>query len=163
MATPRKCVIEFQAFRGIGGNFVIKELIIFDIDFNITHSFLFKPPYKFSNLDGKNLKTNKWLSKNYHYILWNEGFIPYCELDNIMNLFTDRYDMIYSKGSEKANWIRTFTKKTVIECSFKSCDLLNTNVCIFVRDPRHCENNCALRNALILQKVIRDDALESPT
>ena len=97
--TPDKsCIIEFQAFVGNRNEFIVKELVITDLNTNIMCYFLFKPPFSFKKLSGKAARTNKWLMKNYHHISWNEGFTEYKELDNIMYHYAQQYTIIYTKG-----------------------------------------------------------------
>lgn len=143
-----KSIIEFQAFRGCDNEFIVKELVILDLATGVQNYFLFKPPYKTSRLNRKAIKTNKWCSRNYHYISWDEGFINYEELDNIMYHYCAQYDIIFSRGVDKCNWISMYTTSRVID--FNICKEIkrgNISFCIGVKDSRHKVFNCALRNA----------------
>lgn len=151
------CVIEFQAFRGNNDEFVVKELVILDVQSGVTNYFLFKQPFPFFNLTTKNAKTNKWLSKYFHHISWYEGFTDYSELENIMIQYCSRYKNIFSSGLEKCEFLSMYAPKNVTIyniCRQKSnCEI--TGICIGVRYNKHKILNCALSNAYNLKTMLQ--------
>lgn len=152
----KKCVIEFQAFRNNENGFIIKELVVLDLSTSIVSYFLFKPPCSSRSLLFKQYRTNKWLTSFFHRISWNEGFVEYTELENIMYHYCDQFKMIYTSGNEKSRFIQQFTKNPVICCSIpKNNDLNNHGVCIGVKDVNHnFSQNCALVKAYSLASII---------
>lgn len=139
------CIVEFQAFKGNQNEFIIKELVIYDLYSDVSNYFLFKPPYTFSNLTPKSARTNKWLSNNYHYISWNEGFTNYKELENIIYLYCDKYKTIYTTGEEKRKFISMYTSSDVV--NFKTNKTHNASfsrLCVGVKNTNHKFSKCAL-------------------
>lgn len=148
-------IVEFQAFRGNDGKFIIKELVILNLSTGVQDYFLFKPPFHFSNLIDKAIKTNSWCTRNHHHISWDEGFTPYEEIDTIMYQYCSIYKTIFSTGLEKCNWIRLYTKSTVIELNIsKEVTAMDNNLCVSVRNPLHKSSNCALLRAYCLSLTL---------
>lgn len=142
----KKCIIEFQSFWGNLNEFIVKELVIMDLSTNVVNYFLFKAPHSIKKLCYKAKKTNNWLTKNYHYISWNEGFVNYKELDNIMYFYCQQYGVIYTTGLQKTNWIQQYTPYTVINYFIKKsyvCDF-GEGFCNSVSHNNHKVSNCSL-------------------
>lgn len=154
----KQCIIEIQAFRGNKGEFIIKELVIMDMDTNVVLYFLMKPPYSFKKLKYKYAKTNKWLMENYHHITWEEGFTDYKELDNIMYRYCQQFAVAYTSGLEKSKWIQQYMSGCVVHYPLNIKDLdVGEGFCLSVIDQKHKTTNCvlirsyALLNSLMLQ------------
>lgn len=143
----RECIIEFQAFRDNHDKFIIKELVVLDLTTNISYSFLFQPPYPFNTCNSKSSRTNNWLSNHYHHINWNDGYINYNECEGLVKKFCNKFDVIFTTGSEKAKWISKRTNTLVFELRFPK-EYLNNNhlfpVCQNVENARHKTSNCSL-------------------
>lgn len=149
----RSCVIEFQAFRGNTNEFIIKELVILDLQTGVTNYFLFKPPFSFAYLQRKPARTNNWLTNYFHHISWSEGFTEYTELDNIMYFYSDKYKIIYTTGSEKCKWINMFTASRVHDfCNYKLKSI--NDICIGVKDEKHKHSNCAMAKSYQLASAV---------
>lgn len=152
------CIIEFQAFQDSGVKFIVKELVILDLNNGMYSYFLLKPPFPFYQLKLKWAKSNKWLSRMYHYIRWNEGFTHYSELHSIMKYYCSKYRNIYTTGREKQQWIQKYTNNNVIDYYTlgvnnnvnNSTGSLYKDICIHVLDNRHKFSKCALSKAYIL-------------
>jgi hypothetical protein len=159
--TDKSCIIEFQAFRGNNKRYIIKELVILDLQTYVIYPFMFKPPVSFNKLNLKAKITNRWIAKNFHHIEWNEGFTSYKDLENIMFHFCQEFTKVYTKGLEKSNWIKLFTTGEVIEVKVdKSFDCGINNVCILSKNKQHRHLQCAVKNAYrlaaFLQSTIRN-------
>lgn len=143
------CVIEFQAFRGNKGEYIIKELVILDLLTCVVYPFLFEPPFSFSKLNAKSKKTNKWMIKNFHNIKWYEGFTSYTNLERVLYHFCNKFTKVYTRGQEKRNWIQMYTKNQVFDVKldksfeFDKCAC----ICISVKNDQHKKSQCALKNA----------------
>lgn len=152
---PKKCVIEFQAFRNNRSKFIIKELVFLDISTSVLNYFLFKAPFPFRVLNSKSSRTNVWLTKHLHYIRWDEGFTEYKELDNIMNHYCQQYDEIYTSGDEKSKWIGTYTRSKVVNVLLdKTFNAQFNGLCIGVKCDQHKMNGCALSRAYSVSSLI---------
>lgn len=154
----RQCIIEFQAFRDNKNKFIIKELVILDLNTNVPYSFVFKPPYNVKQCNLKSGRTNKWLSRNYHCINWLEGDVEYSELNSIMGRFCKNFHIIYTTGNEKAAWISKYTTKPVVQLHFSKVNNSNSYehvlpLCLNVSNPKHKVANCSLAKVynLVLQ------------
>ena len=144
-----KCVVEFQAFKNNSGRFIVKELVIYDITTHVVNYFVFKPPFRICKLNHKAFKTNNWVTSNYHYISWDEGFIEYKELSNILRHYCRQYQEIYTSGYEKSKFIGKYTKGPIFNVELPHAFLPNNydGLCIGIRCPQHKLNHCALSRA----------------
>lgn len=142
----KQCIIEFQAFRDNGDKFIIKELVVLDLTTNIPYSFIFKPPYSLNFCNSKSRKTNSWLSNHYHHINWYDGNIDYVECENVMKLFCNQFQTIYTTGTEKCKWISSFTNSLVVDLRFpKQCQFTDVlPICLNIKNPKHKASNCSL-------------------
>lgn len=151
----KQCIIEFQAFRGDANEFIIKELVILDLMTSVVYYFLFKPPFPFSSLHGKALRTNRWLMNYFHHISWTDGFTGYEELNNIMYYYCQQYDAIHTTGEEKAKWIQMYSTAPVKNCTYdKGFGYDISDICISVHNPQHRVSNCALSRAYRLRAFL---------
>lgn len=153
----KPCVIEFQAFRGNNDKFIIKELVILDLLTFVVHPFTFEAPFSFNKLNSKAKTTNKWLTKHFHHIKWYEGYITYTNLHSIMFQFCKQYTHIYTRGLEKRNWIQRYTHGNVIDIYMdKDFKYYPANCCVTVRNHKHAQTQCALRNAYRLAAYLEE-------
>lgn len=154
-ASYKKCVVEFQGFRDNQDKFIIKELAIFDTSTYVVNYFLFKPPFPFQKLNNKSARCNTWLTKNLHYIRWNEGFTQYKELNNIMRHYCQQYDEIYTSGDEKSRWIKKYCTSKVIDIPLNKDFGTDLNgLCIGVKCLKHKTGNCALSRAYRIGRLV---------
>ena len=152
---PTECIIEFQAFRGNDNSFIIKELAILDLQTYLIYPFMFKPPFLFKELNSKSKRTNKWLTKNFHHISWDDGFTDLRDLDSIMYHFGSKFTRIHTKGSEKRNWIQLYTTAEVNDVTIdKTIEYNVNNVCLLAKNKRHKYCQCALKNAYRLAEFL---------
>lgn len=144
----KQCIIEFQSFWGNLDEFIVKELVIHDLETNVVNYFLFKPPFPFKKLSAKAKRTNHWLTKRFHYISWNEGFIQYKELDHIFFFYCQQYGTIYTTGEKKAKFIAQYTTNTVINYVISRHFVCNIGegFCNSVQNDKHKKANCSLAN-----------------
>lgn len=154
--TPKRCVIEFQGFRNNNGQFIVKELVIYDTSTRVVNYFVFKPPYHIQKLNRKAHRTNKWLTSNFHHITWDEGFTEYKELTNIIRHYCKQYDEVYTSGNEKTKFIELFTT-----CKVKNINLdrgflpyCYNGLCIGIKNPHHKFTNCALSRAFRVGELV---------
>lgn len=144
-----ECIIEFQSFIGSSDEFIVKELVVMDINTNVLNYFLFKPPHSFQKLTPKAKRINKWLMNNFHHIAWSEGFTDYNELQNIITHYTQQYGIIYTTGFKKRKWIEQYTTNKVINYVISKHYQVNTGsgFCNSVNKDEHRISNCCLIKA----------------
>lgn len=146
VAKQQQCIIEFQSFIGNLDEFIVKELVIMNLETNVVNYFLFKPPHGFKKLSIKAQKTNNWLTRHFHMINWNEGFTQYKELDNIMYHYCQQYGTIYTTGLKKCQFISQYTTDKVVNLLIgKQSDFnVGNGFCTSVKNEQHKIANCAL-------------------
>lgn len=163
----KPCVIEFQAFRGNKDEYVVKELVILDLLTYVVYHFMFKPPHAFKKLKSKAKVTNKWLTRNFHHITWDEGFIDYCNVDDVMYHFCSTFNLVYTKGSEKRNWIQKYATTNVFDVTkddrfIASYTNINyDNICLASKSKNHREGQCALKNVYSLASFLSQEEEEN--
>ncbi len=99
-----KAVVEFQAFSDNNNRYIVKELAIVSDGF--VAQIIFDSPYDISCLNQKMQRSARWLSRHYHKIRWTEGSVPYNE--NLIRIMCQPFTTIYTKGAEKAQFLRQF-------------------------------------------------------
>lgn len=106
-------VIDVQGFKIENNKFIAKELAAYD-GCHITH-YIFKQPFEMKLLPPDVQREVVWLMKNHHCIPWSEGFTPLYKFSNIIKSLTSKSGSVYVKGAEKANILRRYSYKPVIE------------------------------------------------
>ena len=98
-------VVDMHWFRNDHNEFIVKEFAIFNQNSNyaLLH---FKSPYPKSTLCEKMFREATWLEKHYHKISWESGDRDFS--DNLIVDYLKPYDYIYTKGREKADFIRKY-------------------------------------------------------
>ena len=98
---------DIQMLRGKDGEFVIKE-------FSVCHpltlevdTVLFLPPYSDVHLPVKYQRVNHWLKNHFHGLNWECGGVPYSCLKRSLSWVMCPYDILYVKGEEKTQLLRT--------------------------------------------------------
>lgn len=109
----KSVVVDVQFFKVGAKQLVPKELATFDGEY-ISH-YLFKPPFTFNCLTEEYQNEANWLMNQHHCILWESGFVPVYQLKNIITDLGNAYDVFYVKGTEKATFLKQYTKKPVLE------------------------------------------------
>lgn len=145
--------IDFQYFY-TNEKIIIKELAIFDENSKFSH-YIFLPPTAFSLLNDKEKKKIKWLENNHHNLKWNDGYIHYKYLPNILKreLNSKLSEKIYVKGLQKKKFLEQYgIKSTNLEdlgIKFKIKDISGHLSC-----RRHQNGICALRNVFFFKYFV---------
>lgn len=106
-------ILDIQFFKNGQNKFIPKELAAFN-GHRVSH-YVFKSPFPFENLPVELRKQNNWLTANLHGLNWTVGFTPFYQFKKIMASLTENEDVIFVKGREKAEFIRKFTRRQVLE------------------------------------------------
>lgn len=140
----RRLIIDIQGFKS-ENNFIPKELAAYN-GAQIMH-YVFRIPFPLNSLPPSIQKENKWLMENLHGLDWKEAFTPLYQFKNIMLNISEKTDVFYVKGREKANFLRKYTEKDVLELDEKpALPQLEPNCFYHLKKP--CR--CALSNVLYL-------------
>lgn len=154
----KPCVIEFQSFVGNDNEYIVKELVILDMETGVPYFFLLKPPFAFNMLHKKAKTTNRWLTRYYHNITWDEGFTSYKTIENIMYTFGEKFQRFYTTGLEKRNWIQMYTTGKVYNVLVnKEYNVNFDGLCIGIQDTEHSASHCALQKAYRLFTFLQKD------
>lgn len=138
-------VLDIQGFKIEKNKFIVKELAGFNGE-KICH-YIFKPPFPFDMLSPDIQKDAKWVIEKYHSIQWDEGVTPLHRFNTILTDLVGKADRIYVKGKEKAEYIRRFTQKPILELEEQPRLQHGATKCFY-----HSKNisMCALSNVFFL-------------
>lgn len=107
-------VADIQFFRDNNKNIILKSLALsklFEEDF-IEH-YIFKPPYMFEELNYiRRIEANN-VSRNFHRIHWDDGFIEYKEHINILTSALKNASEVLVKGNEKVTYLNNLLRKKI--------------------------------------------------
>lgn len=139
-------VLDVQGFKTGKNKFIPKELAAYDGN-RICH-YIFRPPFALNCLDPETLKHTSWLMQNHHCIPWDTGYTPLYKFASIVKDLTEKVDIIYVKGNEKANFLRKYSKKPIVE--LEDHPPLKTNIprCFYHTNKE--SSMCALFNVFFL-------------
>jgi hypothetical protein len=137
-----KAVVEFHAFRNNQNQYILKEFVVLSDFFNV--NIVFSSPAGIFNCS-KVQKTIRWLTRYFHKIKWEDGTFIYRKqfVKNVLSQFS----VIYTKGSEKVEFLRKFHNNVVDICCVNkvSPDYVCPYTCTL---PQHTSKGvCALRSA----------------
>lgn len=172
-------IIDMQGFKDDSNNFIVKELSF--LTKNIKFSEIIKSPHAFDCLSSRSQNIANWLIQNYHGLAWNDGYITVAELRKTI-LPILRNKILYVKGEEKVEWIRSILDEKneenllivnieIIGCDFTlHNDVISDNssdfpesveifekrqesqICCSKHKAKPRTFNCALRNVVKLKK-----------
>lgn len=147
-------VIDVQGFKTEDNAFIPKEIAI--ICKKSILVLLIKPPFPFFKLTKKERKQAGWIERN-RGVLWNEGFISYCDYKYLILGFC-KNKLIYTKGHEKVLWLKDILENDfVYNLEDNGCPSLESLAEKYVlsNDIQNCiyhSKICAYKNASLLNK-----------
>ena len=99
--TSADFIVDIQACQQ-AKNFIFKEVCVLSMEKDAQPIVLsFKPPFSWYYLSKEDKLCNTWLSRKFHGLRWDDGEIPYDELQNTLKFFLKPAMRIFVKGSEK--------------------------------------------------------------
>lgn len=140
-------ILDVQGFKIEKNKFIVKEFAAYD-GVKICH-YIFKPPFPFEMLSPDLQRQAHWLTKNYHCIKWSHGFTPLHLFSKIIQNLTLEVDCVYIKGKEKANYIRQYISKPVLEFADQPSLIMSTVKCFY---HSNIKCMCALSNVFYLHE-----------
>ena len=116
--TMPACIVEFSYYHGMTkGEMIVKELAVIDPETNQVQVFVFKAPYFWSELP-KKVQTTNFLKRKYGlHFSWEQGQVPYCEINTILTQITRRYPIVICNGLEKSEFIADCINRGVHDMS----------------------------------------------
>lgn len=162
--TPSPIIVDIQCFTDNKRSYILKEVCVLELDtgvLRIHHVAL--PPYNKSMLTPKRVKGNKWLTRNFHGLTWDQGDISYYDLHCKLTTCISLRSTVYVKGLEKKiylemNHVRdpAFTK--IIDICNIGCEPLTTlykqlEDHVHMRCVNHVSiySRCALTNCIAVR------------
>lgn len=149
-------IVDVQGFKTSGNKFVFKELAILQLLNDNLTSYLFKPPFPWSELEARYKSENNWLSRNYHGLDWESGDVPFGLMQYLL-LFPA--STIYVKGMEKRVWLKkefpTLCFANLEDFGCPSLQKLKNEVaipvCSYHSPSTFSPPNCAIQNVRLLK------------
>ena len=117
---------------------IVKELAIASAYFCL--GFSFAPNEPLTALPLTKQKTNNWLTRNLHGIVWESGVLPCDSIYTIANIFDNPYNKVYVKGAQKINILKDyFPNVEFVNLELLSCPKYSE----LVQFPRFMEIKCS--------------------
>jgi len=98
--------VDFQAFKNLRNEFILKEVTIIDIDKRRDNHFLIRPPQPYNQLPNKLKKRVDFLTNNIHGLEWDSGMIGFRNAITLIKGILKDASKIYIKGSERVNYFK---------------------------------------------------------
>lgn len=159
-------IVDLQGFKDNDNRFIVKEFSLRSR--NMKFHDIIKSPVKIK-LNAKQKAPVKWLTRNFHGIDWDDGFITLKELRNILGIYLDNLK-IFVKGEEKISWIKQIMKNDNLSCANLEafgCDINLSN--LRCKHDFVCRNHshitpgklpqCALANVSVLKKWYKENSI----
>lgn len=155
------CVVDIQGFYSRGKTeFIAKELAVSSGNSALLGHFVFRPPVN-TCVD----ETSQWYVEKYiHGIPWDTGYIPYSELQSLLENILQKYTAVYVKGVQKKVFLEKYIQNVMIwNMDDLGCPNLASLQISFPTKTYcmyHDLNNmkCALRNVKLLKKWLNNNS-----
>lgn len=153
----RAVLCDLQGFYGRDKEFIVKEAAFMSLSGAKFQSFLFKSPYPLSYLNIQQQQNVHWVKKFKHGLDWSDGFIPYFELSSVFNNILSQYQIIFVKGLEKRQFIKSIIMNdniSVVNLEIYGCPKISD--ILKLKYTRRCFNHsngiglCATENVRLL-------------
>lgn len=154
----KSLVVDFTFVIGRHGERVVKELAIVDVEDNRLQSYYFQPPYVTSSDEINYSASSRGAN-------WNDGNVPYDELETILANATDSASAIYAYGKETSDFLDKLLNRSIIDltrhfkCPSPTTMGYSTWTCMHLPHIPAGATDCALRNASALSHRLRGNHL----
>lgn len=150
----KRSIVQFTAFdQGDGEtqDLVVKELAIVDPDQNTSQSWIFKPPFPFTELPIALKYTNDYISTHTIGLHWDDGDLAYSDLKTILMIYTQASSVLCTYGETRQHFLQRLLGRPVINIEDLQCPKY-IDLCFPVSScvhPRHQfeKYRCAVREA----------------
>lgn len=142
----------------LSSGFRVKELAIGDGE-SISH-FIFQPDISYERLNKRECRQVRWEENNLHHLHYENGYVPYNQLKDILEQHTCGVEVVFVKGSQKEKVLRDLlssVKPVIINLQDNIyCPLLSLsqNSCAY---HYKSESSCAIENVKLILKFLKMD------
>jgi len=155
-STMSLIVIDFTFLEGRDNEVVVKVLVVADSHINRASSYVFKRPYGREEVPMFNARMNQAIG---HGCTWNDGDVPYSELETVLHHEVSSAVAIYCFGPQKTNFISGLIDRTVIDTTQLGCPELADISLPAISCTFACHNKskhvCALRTDYSLAQWLK--------
>ena len=148
--------VDFQFFKQPGGDIIIKELAIIDLDQSNSEPLirLIKPPFEWRRLSDKYKRENIRLRKQVHGLTWDSGDMDYQEIGSLFREVL-RQGQLYVIGNIKKKFLKRFgfDPIDVTNLGFLQVDVSKV-VHFCSNHDFECKINCAGQNVKLIKKFL---------
>lgn len=148
-------IVDVQGFHV--PDFVVKELAILSRDGQKLYHFIVKPPFPYKNLSKTARNNVAWLHHNHHGFSWEDGYVEYGEIQNLINFLLKSALKIYVKGDLKKKFVEQYCKENIINLEEKpSMKKFKPEKICFAHAPPHV---CSLHNVHVIKQMLDTDII----
>lgn len=146
--------VDFQFFKQPGGDIIVKELAIIDLNQSEPLVRLFKPPFEWRRLSEKYKRENTWLRSSVHGLAWDSGDVDYKEISSLIREVLGK-SQVYVIGSMKKKYLKRFgfNPIDVTDLGYLQVDVSKT-VHFCSNHDFNCKINCAGQNVKLIKKFL---------
>lgn len=143
-------VVDFQCFKSIGNNYIVKELSVVRIHGDKEMHFLLKPPQPYFTLTPQMKKRVNFLTRHIHGLRWDSGEL---DSDDVLAYVADVLNLcantVYIKGSERVKFMENMLHPRIVvrdlDHFMDDCD---TTVKVKCENHVNKTKRCSLSKAL---------------
>jgi len=115
-------VFDFQAFKTLENEYVLKEVALAGVDSNAVLHYLVKAPFSYEALDSVTKERVDYVKRNIHGLCWNSGFIELRHVRKALATALKDAVVVYIKGSERAQFLRGFLRDIRVRAAVVDLD-----------------------------------------
>lgn len=136
-------------------DFVVKEVALLSIDGKLTAHLLVKPPFPWKQLSKAAKKQINWLRDNHHGFSWEDGFVTYEDMKDIITRIFNSTSKIYVKGEIKKKFVEKYFSGLVEDLSNLPAMKKHSNQksCFFHKHHACSINYCYIIKMLLDKKI----------
>lgn len=157
-------IVDLQGFKKPTNKFVLKEVAILKDGMTQPLVYQFFPPFPWHDLPPEYKRENAWLERHYIGLKWNSGTLPYNDVEETLHSHLKDVDVIYVKGSRKAQWLRSLVgvyRYVIEDLEEEDCPSIQqlTKTCFY--HPKKFV--CAAENAIAIAQWVASKSVEKPS
>ena len=161
---PEVVVIEFNYYHGrYPGEMVVKELAAYDLRTAQKQTFIFKPPYYWSDLPRRQQQRNSMRRKHGMYFGWEVGHVQYSQLSTVLTQLTRKYKIVACDGISKGNLIAAHIDRPIHNIGEKFIPNVEANEekatwCMYHNE--RARHSCAYWKVQVLANYLRSMCID---
>lgn len=153
-------VVDFQAFKSMCNEFILKEVVITSCNSCVTHHYMVRPPFPFDTITPALRRIVSDFTKHVHGIPWDSGFIQHNEIEKLMFFYLKDASVVYIRGSERARFLKRMLPAKVTVVDLDSFEDIKDAVDVRARcrwgSERHEQLRCSYRKAMKYRNWLRN-------